>query len=171
MNSRTLIAALIALALGLGLAAGAWYELRQRPPTFCEISGRPIQANMLTRIKVDGERLYACCARCGLTLGAQTGQRVEILEVTDYVSGRRLPAQQAYFVEGSQVEVCSTPRLKVDQTRTPYVRLFDRCSPSLLAFAGEADARDFVRHYGGRLKRLNELMQEAAAGRPPGRQE
>ncbi|MDA2915143.1 hypothetical protein MYX77_14545, partial [Acidobacteriia bacterium AH_259_A11_L15] len=84
---------------------------------------------------------------CGLTLAAQTGQRVEILEVTDYVSGRRRPAQQAYYVEGSQVEVCSTPRLKVDQTRTPYVRLFDRCSPSLLAFATEENARDFVRHY------------------------
>ncbi len=126
---------------------------------------------MLTRIKVDGEHLFACCARCGLTLAERTNRQIEILEVTDYVSGRPLLADEAYFVEGSQVEVCSTPRLKLDETRTVYFRFFDRCSPSLLAFAREDEAREFIRNHGGRLKRLGELVREARAVQAEGEED
>lgn len=165
MNSRTVLAAAVALAFILGAAAGAWYVLRERTPAFCEIDGRPIHGNMLTLATVDGKRLHACCSRCPLTLAHQAHRQIEILEVTDYVSGRRLPAAEAYFVEGSQIEVCSGPRLNRKEGLAPYVRLFDRCAPSLLAFAREDQARAFTTKYGGTTKRLDVLMREAAS--PP----
>lgn len=163
MNIRVVVAAVLGLGLVLGVVAGGWYVLRERAPAVCEIDARPIHHNMHTLIKVDGKRLHSCCARCGLTLAAQAHLQVEILEVTDYVSGRPLPADQAVYVEGSRVEVCSATRLRVDESRTPYARLFDRCAPSLLAFAREDQARAFLAENGGSLKRLEELMREAAA--------
>lgn len=163
MNPRTIFAAVVALAVVVAAGVGAWWALYSRPPAFCELSDRPIHGNMHTLARVDGKTRHACCARCGLILAAHTDQQVEILEVTDYISGRSLAARDAYYVEGSRVEVCSMPRLRVDESRTPYVRLFDRCSPSTLAFAREDDARDFIAKSGGSLKRLEDLMREAAA--------
>ncbi len=153
------------LALLIGLAAGAWYELQTRPPAFCEISGRAIHPHTATIVLVDGKKLHTCCPRCPLTLAGQTGKSVRIIEVTDYISGRRLKPSEAYFVDGSQVDMCSAPRLRSDESRTPYERLFDRCSPSVMAFASEEEARKFANQYGGSVKRLDDLTREAAASR------
>lgn len=163
MAVRTVLAAVIGLALVGACVVGGWYVLHEHPPAFCEISGRPIHGNMHTLVEVDGEKLYACCARCPLTLAAQTGKPVRILEVADYLSGRTLPAPDAYYVDGSRVEVCTAPLLKRDENRAAYVRLFDRCAPSLLAFARAEDARAFVGEHGGTIKRLPELMRERSA--------
>ena len=161
MKKRWISASLIAVAVILGAAVGDWYALRSRPPAFCEISGRPIHSNMLTVVEVNGEKLYACCPRCPLTLMQQAHAQVKLLEVTDYPSGRRLKARDAYFVNGSIVEMCSAPRMMSEEGRTPYLRQFDRCSPSLLAFAKEDEARAFMAHNGGSLERLDDLMREA----------
>jgi hypothetical protein len=85
---------------------------------------------------------------------------VELIEVTDYASGQRLPSANAWFVEGSRVEMCALPQVKYDEVRTPYARVFDRCTPSLLAFAIEQDAREFMGKFGGSLKRIDDLMAE-----------
>lgn len=161
MRSKVPYAGIVALAVILGALGGGWYVLYRQPPAFCQISGRPIRANMLARVRVDGKLLYTCCARCPLTLSQQTHQKVEILEVTDYATGNRIRAQDAYFVDGSRIEMCSTPRFKLGENFTPYLRLFDRCSPSLIAFARRQDAQEFIDAYGGQLKRLGELMRQA----------
>lgn len=165
MKKRLISAGLIAVGVILGVALGDWYALRGRPPAFCEVSGRPIHSNMLTVVEVNGEKLHTCCPRCPLTLVRQAHAQVKLLEVTDYSSGRRLKARDAYFVDGSMVEMCSAPRMISDETRTPYMREFDRCSPSLLAFASEDEARAFIAHNGGKLARVDDLMHEA--GEPP----
>lgn len=160
MNSRTTIAAAVGLALVAGLVLGAWWAVSVRPPAFCEISGRSIHANMHTLARVDGDKLHACCPRCPLTLAAQTGKPVELIQVTDYASGSRLAAADAWFVAGSRVEMCASPQVKYDAAHTPYARVFDRCTPSLVAFAREQDARAFMAKFGGSLKRLDEVMAE-----------
>ena len=160
MKKRLISAGVIAVAAILGAALGDWYALRGRPPAFCEVSGRPIHSNMLTLVEVNGEKLHTCCPRCPLTLVRQAHAQVKLLEVTDYPSGHRLKAREAYFVDGSMVEMCSAPRMESDEARTPYVRLFDRCSPSLLAFASEAEGRAFVARNGGKLARVDDLMRE-----------
>lgn len=165
MNTRTVFAAVVAVGVIAAAGFGAWYALYSQPPAFCEISGRPMHSTMITRVKIDGKTLYTCCARCPLTLAAQEHKRVEILEVTDYASGQRLRADQAYFVDGSAVHMCSTPRMKFDEARTPYVRLFDRCEPSLLAFARRDQADEFAGQYGGTVKQLPELLRQATAAR------
>jgi hypothetical protein len=161
MKSKLPLGVSVALALIVGALAGSWFVAYRQAPAFCQISGRPIQANMLTLVKVDGKLRYACCARCPLTLAERTHQKIQILEVTDYLTGKRLRAQDAFFVDGSSMEMCSGPRVRVDQYRTPYMRLFDRCSPSLLAFGSKQDAEDFIKTYGGQLQKLDELVKQA----------
>jgi len=166
MRSRMLFAAAVGLALVGGALLGGWYVLRRQAPAFCEISGRPIHGNMHTLARVQGTTMHACCPRCPLTLVHQAGQQVQLLEVTDYSTGHRLPAQDAFYVEGSQVHVCSGPMVKRDQVNTPVLQYFDRCEPSLLAFADKQDALDFIAQNGGALKQLDELMREASS-QPP----
>lgn len=163
MKSKFPLGMIVLLALVAGALAGGWFMAYRQPPAFCQISGRPIQANMLTRVKVDGKLLYACCARCPLTLAERTHQKVQILDVTDYATGKRLRAKDAFFVDGSSMEMCSGPRVRFDQYRMPYVRMFDRCSPSLMAFARKQDAQKFMSTYGGRIQKLDDLMRQAEA--------
>lgn len=166
MKAGLVFAAVVALALIGTLAFGAWYVLYEKPPAFCELSGRPIHSNMLTRVRVDGEQLYTCCPRCPLHLATQAHKKIELLEVTDYRTARQLAAREAYYVDGSEIEVCSTPRMKLDESRTAYLRLFDRCGPSLLAFADKDEALEFITQYGGTLRRLDEVMAQASVETP-----
>ena len=158
MNGRTKVAIAVVAILIVAAGAGVWKYVIAKPPSYCQLSGRPIHPHMLTVVTVDGKKRYACCARCALTLAASTGKRVEIVEVTDYETGQRLEADKAWFVDGSRVAPCCAPAVRSEDERTPYIRIFDRCSPSLLAFAYKREALDFIQLNGGTLRRLTELM-------------
>ena len=161
MRTKTFIATVIAVALVIVALGGAWYLTHERRPEYCQLSGRLIQPHMLTVVRVKGKKLYTCCARCALTYQGQTGIRTEVLKVTDYASGSLIDAREAWFVGGSRVEPCCSPALNREEGRTPYLRMFDRCSPSILAFPSEMSARAFIAQHGGALKRLDGLLKEA----------
>jgi hypothetical protein len=162
MNSRTFIAAVLGIVLIGVIAGGVWYVLVERPPADCQICGRPIHAAMKTVAEEDGKKLYACCPACAITMAAQTGRHVKLLQVTDLDTRRALDPAKAYYVRGSQVNMCSAPQMMPGEERVPYERTFDRCSPSVIAFATEDEARTFMEKNGGVLKRLDDLMQEEA---------
>ena len=164
MRMKTVVTAIIGTAMIIAGLYAAWYLMRMRPPGDCQLSGRPIHPHMLTVVRVKGKTLYACCARCALTYQAQTGRRVRVLKVTDYLSGRLIAAQEAYFVDGSRVEPCCQPAVSRKGGRTPYVRLFDRCWPSLIAFSNPNDAATFTAEHGGTVTRLNNLEQQLKPG-------
>jgi hypothetical protein len=167
MNGKNFTTGSIALVLVASLGAAAWFLLLSRPPETCELSGRKIHENMRTVVRIDGRKVHACCPRCPITVARQTGAEVEFLRVTDYVTSRALDPKDAFFVSESRIMVCHTPRVKLDETHTPYMELFDRCGPSLIAFALEREARAFIVENGGSLKRLPDLQRELAAPKPP----
>ena len=164
MNNRSWVAGIIATVILSAVSLGAWYAWRQQRPEHCELSGRVIHENMRTIVRIDGKTIHACCPRCPITAARQTNAKVEFVRVTDYVSSQPLDPAEAYYVSESRITVCRAPRIKLDEARTPYVQLFDRCGPSLLAFAREDEARAFMAENGGNLKRLPDLMREMAAG-------
>ncbi len=166
MNGKHFLTGSIALVLVAALAAAAWFLLLERPPEICELSGRLIHENMRTVVRIDGRKVHACCPRCPLTVARQTGAKVEFLRVTDYVSSRALNPEEAFYVSESRILVCHAPRVKLDEAHTLYLELFDRCGPSLIAFAREQEARAFMAKNGGRLKRFPDLLSELA-GNPP----
>jgi hypothetical protein len=161
MRKRVIYAGIIGLVVAFAALGSAWYLTHERPPQYCQLSGRLIHPHMLTVVKVNGKRLYACCARCALTYERQTGIHAEVLQVTDYISGRRIDARKAWFVDGSRAEPCSSPAMKPDAGGAPYMRMFDRCSPSLIAFSRQDQALNFIGGNGGKLATLNDLEIQA----------
>lgn len=161
MRTKTIIAGIAGLGVVIVALGGAWYLTNERTPDHCQLSGRLIHPHMLTTVRVDGKKLDACCARCALTYERQTEKHVAIISVTDYISGRQIDARKAYFVDGSGVEPCCPAAVRGEDARTPYVRMFDRCSPSLIAFTRQDQARAFIIQHGGVVKRLSGLERQA----------
>lgn len=159
---RNIVLGTIWAAALLALAAGVLSWLRQPTTIGCAVCQRPIHANTHAVALVEGRQVDACCPRCVLTLRQQLHQDAHLLQVSDYLTAQALSPETAYYVEGSAVETCSTPRLRSNEGHTVYERHFDRCAPSLLAFAREDQARAFVSQNGGSLKRLEDLLREVS---------
>ena len=161
MRKKVIYAGIIGLFAVVAALGGAWYMTHERPPQYCQLSGRPIHPHMLTVVRVNGKKLYACSARCALMYERQTGIHAEVVQVTDYISGRRIDARKAWFANGSRTEPCSSPAMKQDAGGATYMRMFDRCSPSLIAFSRQDQALNFIAANGGKLTTLNDLEIQA----------
>ena len=140
----------------------AWYLLRRRPETLCPLSGRGIHAETRALVTIAGRKYETCCVRCGIIEAQQTGKPLRVLEVADFETGKLLSAVKAWYVEGSPVNPCMnmTPRAESADRQTMCLLGFDRCSPSVLAFSDERQARVFIAQHGGALKRLDDLQHE-----------
>jgi nitrous oxide reductase accessory protein NosL len=129
----------------------------------CVLSNRPIHANVAVRVAVDGgPRGEACCLRCAITYAQQYRKRVRVLWVTDYTTGRRLDPERATYVTGSDVNRCMGPPDQASASRRETdVIVWDRCSPSSIAFARRNDAAAFQRIHGGRIQTFAEVIGAA----------
>ena len=77
--------------------------------------------------------------------------------LTDYASERPVAPRNAYIVEGSDASTCSRSRVLVDRDRQISPLEFDRCSPSILAFANRTSAANFAAEHGGTVMRFEDL--------------
>jgi len=152
------IAGSVLLVVLLGLA-GYWF-LQQTEPETCRICQRPIHAQARAVVEADGKREAVCCVRCAFRHHEQQHVSIRLLEVTDYVSGRSLAPEDAFYVEGSRIVLCARHEPLLDETKHPQEPVFDRCAPSLYAFARLEEARAFATENGGAVRRLPELLQE-----------
>lgn len=127
----------------------------------CAVCSRPLaKAMTFTLLSHDGKRQTACCPRCGLRSVVGGGARA--LQATDFSDGQRIAAEKAYYLEGSQVAACgphSTLRLENDVISDMH---FDRCQPSLLAFARMNDALSYRQHEGGRVLNYLEAVKSVS---------
>ena len=80
-----------------------------------------------------------------------------MVELTDYYSDSGIEPQEAFLVVGSAVNHCLRAAPLLDQRKATSHLEFDRCSPSVLAFSSQAQARDFLAKNGGSLSTLDEL--------------
>jgi hypothetical protein len=142
----------VALVAALALA-GYWY-LQRTEPEHCRICQRPIHAQARAVVEENGRREAVCCVRCAFRQGEQRRAAIRLLEVTDYVSGRPLAPEDAYYVEGSRIVLCERHEPLLDETKHAHERVFDRCAPSLYAFASAEEARAFAAENGGVVRRL-----------------
>ena len=58
---------------------------------------------------------------------------------------------------GSTVNLCMRYQTLLDEVKEASPMEFDRCSPSVLAFAERSDAEDFVAQNGGTVMTFDEL--------------
>lgn len=152
------IAASLLVVAGLTLG-GTWY-LQHTQRASCRICQRPLHAQARALIEEHGRREPVCCVRCAFRQDEQRHAAIRLLEVTDYISGRPLAPEDAYYVEGSRIVLCERHEPLLDETKHVHERVFDRCVPSLYAFARAEEARAFAAKNGGVVRRLAEVQKE-----------
>ena len=117
----------------------------------CEACGRQECGNMTTTIaRADGTEQRTCCARCAAHV-VRTGPKPTSITVRDFDTGEPVPVARAVFVEGSDVHPCrgteeSPPR---DERGCCLTAAYDRCEPSVVAFATSDAATRFMDRHGG----------------------
>ena len=99
----------------------------------------------------DGSTVKTCCPRCGMHYLHEHNPAVTAIEVRDFDSAKAIDARAALYVEGSDVHPCSTvhdggPK---DERGCCLAPVYDRCQPSVIAFAEPARAQAFAREHGG----------------------
>jgi hypothetical protein len=81
---------------------------------------------------------------------------------TDFNSGKNIPADQAIYLEGSDImECCSTSGMRTDEGTIQDVH-YDRCMPSLIAFSKRDEAESVRQKHGGRIITFDEAKQSVA---------
>ncbi|MFO0982472.1 MAG: hypothetical protein U1E76_12185 [Planctomycetota bacterium] len=159
MNKLLLIAAVVLAAAGIAYGVYRAYYLRGTEPTQCQLCSRPIHLATAFALVKDGKEVWCCCPRCALAW--IDGRRFERATATDHASGEHVAAERCVYVEGADLMPCCAPNVMLGEAKAPMERCFDRCSPSLIAFALAAQARDFVQQHGGEVVSFEALLAEA----------
>lgn len=148
----------VLVALALGLAYVGWNMLGSGRAQTCHACSRPVHEQALTVALDDGRKETYCCLTCAFTHHQQSGKPVEITELRDYESGRRLLPQEAFIVRESDVNVCMRHHpMLADREGSSSSMEFDRCTPSMLAFATRERAQAFQQRHGGILLPFSEM--------------
>lgn len=132
----------------------------------CSQCGRDECRNLTFRIDLaDGSSVQTCCPRCALRYLRDEQPEVSALTVREFNSTKSLDARRATYVEGSDVHPCShaapSSPPPTDARGCCLVAVYDRCEPSLVAFASPREAEGFVRDHGGLLRSYDELAAAA----------
>jgi len=93
----------------------------------------------------NGKVVETCCPRCAL----------HYLETNHLIA-----ASRAIFVSDSDVHPRATPETRRDPQGCCMMKTYDRCLPSLVAFAGKDDAAVFQKEHGGQLVAFQEIARK-----------
>ncbi len=141
-----------AVAVGLGgIGYAALRFLRFGDERHCAACQRHVHVQMRTVAMVGGRKEAFCCPACAFSERRQRNQTVDVLTVTDAATGKELDAKSATMIVGSDVNMCHEMHPTLDGGHQPLADTFDRCSPSMIAFGGIGEARDFQRRHGGEI--------------------
>ncbi len=119
----------------------------------CIVCRRPVIQHLLYTITFSsGEQCFACCPHCGLSAHLRHRDTIISAMTADFISGKPHPAHRSFYLLGSIAAPC--------------------CTPSILSFEAEEQARRFQTGFGGTIGGLQEalsyLEQEMAmdSGKP-----
>ena len=141
---------------GSALGYAGWRTFRSGGAAECYACKRPIHDHSKAVAFADGQSRLFCCPACALSEHAQTGKPITITRLTSFFSGEPLAPENAYVVRGSDVNMCIRDRGHIDSDKQPTALLFDRCAPSLYAFARPDEAAEFARQHGGEVMHFPE---------------
>ena len=158
MKSKgTVLGSAVLLSLGLLLGYAGWRIKNASQAQLCYACNRAITAQMRTVASVNGRRELFCCPTCALRQHRQTGEKVKVTGLTDYDSQKSLAPDTAFVVEGSDVNHCVQDHMLLSQNKQTNPMEFDRCSPSIISFAGREAADRFAGQHGGSVLPFQEL--------------
>lgn len=136
-----------------------------RDPASCRQCGREECHNLaFTVYEGTGKVEKTCCPRCALRYLRDEKPQVARLEVRSWDDGATVDATKAFYVEGSDVHPCAHPAGSsppTDERGCCLKTVYDRCEPSLVAFADGSKAAGFVHEHGGFLRTWDALSEGA----------
>ena len=158
MNGKPVFASIVAILVLAGLGYSGWRYVRERNDQTCRACARAVHSHMKTVGMVDGKRTVYCCPACALSDHQQSGNPVEVVELTDYSTNSPLKPENAFVVRNSSMNPCLQHHLPaVGEDSQPLESHFDRCAPSVLAFRDQRSARAFSGEHGGQATRFAEF--------------
>lgn len=160
MQRRSALAGIAAILALAGLGYSAWRFVLDRSDRSCGACSRPVHSHMKTVAMVDGKRSVYCCLACALTEEKQSGQRVQVVETTNFLSNSPLNPENSYVVRNSDANPCLQHQPAVGENHQPLEARFDRCAPSVLAFQDQKAARAFASRHGGQVLRFSDFASE-----------
>jgi DeoR/GlpR family transcriptional regulator of sugar metabolism len=105
----------------------------------CAMCKKPVSQRTVFIVQFENrDEKRACCAHCGLMMQSRE-QNVWQSLTADYLYGHMISAGQAFYVIGSDLNIC--------------------CVPSVLAFGSKQEAEKFQKGFGGQLLNMNETVQ------------
>ena len=157
-TEKIVLPVLLIVAGGLTYAAWQW-GMGARSDS-CRVCQRHIHAGSQVVALREGRQEAFCCPTCVITLGRQSGQAVTVVEITDFETGSKVAPDEAFVVQGSDVNLCMQHPVLTDSQKQSASMQFDRCSPSVLAFSSHRAADAFRQEHGGRLLRFQDLTSK-----------
>jgi len=158
MTIRRWLAVLAIVALTIGLGYVAFHTYRGSQPEQCYACQRVVHAHSRTIAIVDGRTRVFCCPACALSEQQQEGKPIRITELTAFLTGAKLSPNDAFIVKGGDVNMCALTHGPMDADKRQTQVSYDRCSPSLLAFARRSEAIEFARAHGGQVLPFSEVV-------------
>lgn len=162
MNPRRTVTVLAAVLAICGMSYAAWRYAAERSHRNCRACERPVHEHSRTVGLLDGKRAHYCCPACAISESRQLGKTVKVVELTDHASGKALDPAGAWIVRDSDMNHCLRHTPAISPDKQPMQTLYDRCSPSLLAFASRREADAFARSHGGRVLAFPAMEAELA---------
>ncbi len=87
---------------------------------------------------------------------------MRVTELTAFLTGAKLSPNDAYVIRGSDVNMCAQAHELINADKRQADVHYDRCAPSLLAFAQEREATQFSREHGGAVLPFREVVASFA---------
>ena len=158
MRRRSLVLSILATFAALGIG----YARRQgQAPKACDFCQRAMcEGTAYTVYLSFGRTKHACCPRCGALYEKQHPGSVQRTTVRDFATDYDIHAEDATYVEGSDFSHCKVGMLAHDQEGSTFTVCYDRCTPSVVAFAARRSAVEFEAAHGGKLISFEELLRE-----------
>jgi hypothetical protein len=160
MQRKSVFASIVAIFVLVGLGYSAWRFVKERSAQSCKACTRRVHSNMKTVAIVDGKRAIYCCPACALSEHQQSGKQVQVVELTDYLSGVPSKPESSFVVRNSDVNPCRQHHPAVGENNQPLDSNFDRCTPSVLAFQDQKSAGAFASEHGGQVVRFSDFASE-----------
>jgi hypothetical protein len=157
MGRRGWFSALVAAILAAALGYAGLKAFHASNAEECYACRRLIHAHSRTVALANGHARHFCCPACALSEHEQEGKPVKVTKLTSFLTGATLLPDSAYVVKGSDVNMCATTHGIITADKRPAAVHFDRCAPSLLAFAQRSEAVAFAREHGGEVLAFQEV--------------
>lgn len=151
MERRVWFAGLAGVLVVFALTYAGWTTLARADADQCYACKRPIHAHSKTVALTDGRSRLFCCPACALSEHQQAGKPVNITRLTSFLTGAPLSPDNAYVVKGSDLNMCERTKGPLDADKRGADLHYDRCAPSLIAFAQRNEALQFTREHGGEV--------------------